>query len=84
MDFLLEHSPITHIQNLRVPVFIIHGTLDPRVPLDQATRLRRELQRLNKPFEWMVKADEGHGFRKQENNFEKYAAIEAFLQPLLK
>lgn len=83
MELLLQHSPITHLDKLTVPVFIIHGTLDPRVPVEQAVMLRRQLERMGKPYEWLVKTNEGHGFSKEENNFEKYAAIEEFLKPLL-
>ena len=32
-DFLIEASPITHVDAIRAPLFIQHGANDPRVPL---------------------------------------------------
>lgn len=79
---LVEHSPITHLEKLAGPVFIVHGNNDPRVNLEQAQKLRREMNRLKKPFEWLAKANEGHGFSKEENIIELYTRIDAFLAPL--
>ena len=36
LDFLHEASPLTHVGQLRAPLFIIHGANDPRVPLSEA------------------------------------------------
>lgn len=38
-EFLVEASPITHIDKLAAPLFIIHGRNDPRVPLSEAQQL---------------------------------------------
>ncbi len=81
-ELLVEHSPLTHVDKLEGPVFIVHGTLDPRVSIEHATRLRSAMRRLNKPFEWMVKRDEGHGFIKEENRIDLYQKVDAFLAPL--
>lgn len=82
-DLLAAHSPINFIDRLQAPVFIIHGSLDPRVPVAQANMLRREMRRHNKEYKWLVKTDEGHGFRKEENRIEQYQQIEAFLAPFM-
>jgi dipeptidyl aminopeptidase/acylaminoacyl peptidase len=33
-DFLIEASPLTHLDAIRAPLFVIHGRNDPRVPLE--------------------------------------------------
>ena len=63
---------------VQAPIFIVHGRKDPRVNYEHATRLRDEMEEHNKPYEWMVKDNEGHGFRKEENRIELYTAMEKF------
>jgi dipeptidyl aminopeptidase/acylaminoacyl peptidase len=82
-ELLAKHSPINFIDRLQAPVFIIHGSLDPRVPVAQADMLRREMRRHNKTYEWLVKTDEGHGFSKENNRIEQYQRIEQFLAPFM-
>lgn len=72
-------SPIYHLDKFNIPVFIVHGEDDQRVPVENAERLRSELQKTGKPFEWMVKPKEGHGFYSEENRAELYERMEAFL-----
>ena len=47
--------------------------------MKHADRLRRELKKAKKPFEWFVKANEGHGFRKEDNRLELYRKVDEFL-----
>jgi acylaminoacyl-peptidase len=77
---LRARSPVHNIDKLKAPVFIVHGKEDFRVDVEHAHRLRDELKRMNKPYEWLVKPKEGHGFYKPENRLELYQRILAFLQ----
>lgn len=83
-ELLEKHSPINHIENIDDPLFIIHGVKDPRVSIAQARMLRTAMKKHKKPFEWLVKTDEGHGFRKEENRIEEFERIEAFIKPWTK
>lgn len=83
-ELLEKHSPINYIANIDDPIFIIHGVRDPRVPISQARMLRAEMKKQKKPFEWLVKTDEGHGFRKEENRIEEFQKIEEFIKPWVK
>lgn len=76
---LLEHSPLTYIDNLKSPVFIVHGLNDERTPYKDAKTLRRALKKRDIPYEWFVRDREGHGFRKPENRRDFYNALDAFL-----
>ena len=77
-EMLAEASPLNHVENIKAPIFIVHGRKDPRVSIKHATRLRKEMDKHNKPYEWMVKNNEGHGFRKEENRIELYTAMGEF------
>ena len=72
-------SPIYHLDRFNIPVFIVHGEDDQRVPVKNATDLRSALDRAGKPYEWMVKPKEGHGFYSEANREELYQRMETFL-----
>jgi dipeptidyl aminopeptidase/acylaminoacyl peptidase len=76
---LAEASPLEHIDRITVPVLVVHGKRDPRVPVEQAEQLIRGLRRQGATFEALIQPNEGHGFRKQENRLQLYERIEAFL-----
>jgi dipeptidyl aminopeptidase/acylaminoacyl peptidase len=71
-------SPINNLDGLEVPLFIVHGRRDPRVPIAQAEGLTRALRHREIEHGLFIKSDEGHGFAKEENNFELYRRLEAF------
>ncbi len=75
-------SPLAHVDKIKAPLMIVHGALDPRVVKQHATDLRTALKargiKLSKD-EWIMKKDEGHGFRKEENRIELYKKMEKFL-----
>ena len=81
---LKQESPLTYIDKLKVPVFIVHGGKDKRVPPEQAHLLREALEKRNLPFEWMFKDKEGHGFYSQDNREEFYQRTLSFLNKYLK
>ncbi len=87
-EFMNQISPLAHVDKIKAPVMIIHGRKDPRVVMQHADDLRDELERLGKKegvdYEWLVKDNEGHGFRKQENVFEQYEKMDEFLKRFLK
>lgn len=78
-EFMDSISPIKHVENIDDPLLIVHGRRDPRVVMEHADELRKKMRRLEKPFEWLVKGDEGHGFAKEENRLELYKTIDRFL-----
>lgn len=72
-------SPVHLVDQLEVPVFIIQGGKDVRVPPEQAYALRDALEEHEHPYEWMFKDNEGHGFYKPENNIERWTRMLTFL-----
>lgn len=77
---LHDRSPLHAVAAIRVPTFHAYGVNDPRVELRHWKYLKAELDRLHKPYEYMVAGEEGHGFRKEGGRLEFYRRMEAFLQ----
>lgn len=74
-------SAAFNVDKINVPVMLVHGAKDPRVPISQYHFLRKRLEAAGKPPEvTIVKPKEGHGFYDFQNNVELHAAIEAFLE----
>lgn len=82
-DFLIKASPITYLDQLTSPLFIIHGANDPRVPLSEAEQIAAALDGRGVRNELKVYGDEGHGLAKRANRIDAYPAAIAFLSELL-
>lgn len=83
-DFLHEISPLTHVDRMRAPLFIVHGANDPRVPLGEAQQIHAALRARGVPCELLVYDDEGHGLQKLANRLDAYGRAVAFLQEILR
>ncbi len=82
-ELLRELSPITHVDRLAAPLFIVHGANDPRVPLGEAEQMHAILAERGVASELLVYEDEGHGLAKLPNRIDAYPRIAAFLQQVL-
>ena len=78
-DEAYKISPASMLDKFNVPVLIVHGKDDPRVPYQNATDLRSALDKAGKPYEWLVKPGELHGFYAEKNNEELLTTMQAFL-----
>jgi acylaminoacyl-peptidase len=76
---LRARSPVHHLDKLKAPVLIVHGGEDFRVDIAHAYKLRKGLEKLDKPYEWLVKPNEAHGFYLPENRLELFERMIAFL-----
>lgn len=83
-DFLLAASPLTHLEHLSAPLFVIHGANDPRVPLSEAEQLHAHLASRGVRTELLVYPDEGHGLQKLANRLDAYPRVVAFLDEVLR
>lgn len=82
--FLEEIAPINHVDQIAVPLMVIHGRNDPRVPFSEAEQLVAALEARNVPVRFLVFEDEGHGVVKLKNKLVAYPAIVAFLDEHLR
>jgi dipeptidyl aminopeptidase/acylaminoacyl peptidase len=77
---LLERiSPLTHVNAIEAPLFVIHGRNDPRVPLHEAEQIVSALEQRGRPVELRVFDNEGHGLARRENRIAGYAEAARFL-----
>ena len=76
---LREVSPVFHVDKIKAPLFIAQGANDPRVNVDESDQMVKAMKEKGVEVEYLVKKDEGHGFRNEENRFEFYRAMEKFL-----
>ncbi|TPG08729.1 S9 family peptidase [Rhodanobacter glycinis] len=77
---LAANSPDKLADKIDVPVLLIHGEDDKRAPFAQAKAMRAALDAAHKPYEWMSKPGEGHGFYDEKNTVEFYNLLQAFLE----
>lgn len=76
-------SPVFLIDNIKAPLLIVQGANDPRVVQAESDQMVAALQKNDIDVEYILKTDEGHGFRNEENRFEFYEAMEQFLAKYL-
>ena len=77
---LVEISPMTRSREIRIPMLVVTGANDPRVPKSEADQMVAAV-RQNGGSAWhIVAADEGHGFAKKENRDYQTLATVTFWQ----
>ncbi|HVC40653.1 MAG TPA: S9 family peptidase [Candidatus Saccharimonadales bacterium] len=79
-DFLIEASPMTHVDRIRAPLMLIHGANDPRVPVGEARQLHASLRARGVASELLIYEDEGHGLAKRANRLDAAPRMLAFLR----
>lgn len=76
---LAANSPARNVDKIKIPVMLVQGRLDQRVPMDQFNALENAFKKQGTPVETLVVGGEGHGFYKPENRAELYRRMEVFL-----
>lgn len=72
-------SPLSYIDKLKTPLFIVTGGRDTRVPPQSAWNLKEALDERNISYQWLYKEKEGHGYRNPKNKLELYQKSLAFI-----
>lgn len=81
---LYKISPVFHAHKVKNPVMVLQGANDPRVLKIESDEIVEGIKANGVPVEYVVFDDEGHGFRKKENEIEGYGKILTFLETYLK
>jgi len=82
--FLDGVSPRTNAKKIKVPLFVVQGANDPRVPRSEAEEIVKTVRSLGGKVWYLLAKDEGHGFKKKVNNdFLSAATVLFFEQNLL-
>jgi dipeptidyl aminopeptidase/acylaminoacyl peptidase len=83
-EFLTRISPVTQVSKLRIPLLIVHGANDTRVPVGQAEEMARLVRANGVPVWTTIYTDEGHIMPSpRNNNYMLYTWIEFIRQHLL-
>jgi dipeptidyl aminopeptidase/acylaminoacyl peptidase len=81
---MIKTSPALNADKLNTPLFVAQGAQDPRVNKAESDQIVEALKKRGIDVPYMVKENEGHGFRNEENRFDFYNAMEKFLSKYLK
>ncbi|MGB3465808.1 MAG: prolyl oligopeptidase family serine peptidase, partial [Cyclobacteriaceae bacterium] len=82
-EFLLKISPLTNAKKIGKPLFVVQGKNDPRVPYTEAEQIVSKVKENNIPVWYMLAKDEGHGFRKKNNQDYLFYATILFVKTYL-
>lgn len=77
-------SPLFHASNVTKPLMVLQGANDPRVLQVESDEIVAAVRENGVPVEYVLFEDEGHGFRKKENEIEGYGKILTFLDTHLR
>lgn len=76
-------APLNNAASIQVPLFVVQGKNDPRVPYTEAEQIVRAVRKNGQAVWYLLADNEGHGFaRKANSDYLFYATIE-FLQSVL-
>lgn len=78
--YLQKISPLNNVEKIDVPMFIVQGENDPRVPVTEAAQMVKALREQGGLVWYMNALNEGHGYRKKENRDVYQQATVLFLR----
>ncbi len=76
---LMATSPALQAHRIKAPLLVVQGAKDPRVNKAESDQMVEALRKRGVEVPYLVKENEGHGFRNEENRFEFYETMEKFL-----
>ncbi len=82
--YLYNISPLFHADKIQKPFMVLQGANDPRVLQIESDEIVEKAKANGVPVEYVIFEDEGHGFRKKDNQIESNKKILEFLDKYLK
>ncbi|WP_282935803.1 alpha/beta fold hydrolase [Paenibacillus sp. RC67] len=73
------NSPVLHVDKIQAPILFAQGVNDPRVNKKESDQMVMALRQRGIDSNYMIKQDEGHGFRRFENQMDFYNSLLKFL-----
>jgi len=77
---LQKISPLNNVEKIEIPMLIVQGQNDPRVPVTESGQIVEALREQGQTVWYMNALNEGHGYRKKENRDIYQQATVLFLQ----
>jgi dipeptidyl aminopeptidase/acylaminoacyl peptidase len=78
-EIVERFNPIDHVADWNVPILVVHGGRDDRVPLDQGMGAYGAAQLRHVPSQLLYYPDENHWVLKPQNSVQWYATVEAWM-----
>jgi dipeptidyl aminopeptidase/acylaminoacyl peptidase len=76
---LRENSPINHVEKIKSPILLIHGTYDTQVRVQQSRDLYQRADSAGLDIEYLELERATHYFDDHENRLAMFQALETFL-----
>ena len=73
-------SPLNNVDKIAIPMLIVQGENDPRVPVTESKQVVDALRNRGQTVWFMNALNEGHGYRKKENRDIYQQATVLFLR----
>ena len=81
--FLESISPLNNAERIDIPMLVVQGRNDPRVPASESEQIVAALRRQGQPVWYIEALNEGHGYERKENRDIYEQAKVLFLQRYL-
>jgi dipeptidyl aminopeptidase/acylaminoacyl peptidase len=78
-DFLWSRSPLSRVDDIRIPILIAQGENDPRVKRAESEQIVAAMKERGIDHEYVMYENEGHGLAKPENRLDFYHRADRFL-----
>lgn len=76
-------SPMNNLSKISVPLLVVQGQNDPRVPVTESEQLVEALRERGQPVWYMNALNEGHGYKRKENRDLYQQAVVLFFEQYL-
>ncbi len=73
-------SPLNNVERIAVPMLVVQGENDPRVPVTEAEQIVEALREKGETVWYMNALNEGHGYRRKENRDVYQQAVALFFR----
>jgi dipeptidyl aminopeptidase/acylaminoacyl peptidase len=77
-------SPLSRVDQITTPLVIVQGANDPRVTKKESDQLAVALRQRGVKVQYLLAANEGHGFLNPDNRLALYHTMERFFAQYLK
>ena len=74
-----RQSPLFSVEKMKAPLMVVQGANDPRVKQAESDQIVQAYRQRGQAVEYLVAADEGHGFARPDNRLAAMLALERFL-----
>ena len=79
-EFLQKISPNNNVEKIKIPLLVVQGQNDPRVPVTESQQIVEALRAQGNDVWYMNALNEGHGYRRKDNRDIYQQAVVMFFK----